>query len=297
MRIFVTGATGYIGGAVAVALRRAGHDVRGLVRSAEKAAHLRRYEIEPVVGDMTQPGSFHEALDECSVLVHAAADHAGGVVEPDRAVIDTFLAAGARGARPKTVLYTSGVWIYGDTGGTARRRDRRRRRRPGHGRRGGRSTSAWSSRTRGCGASSSGPAVSTASPAASPGRGSRAPSAGRPWSGDGTQPLGHGPRARPGRRLRAPGRERVRRRDLQRDRPLPGDRARDGRGRSAGGGPPRARSAWCRSRRRRRRWATWPRAWPSTSTSTRARRSRGSAGGRATAGSPTGPTRSTRPGR
>ena len=32
MRIFVTGATGYIGGAVSVALRRAGHDVRGLVR-------------------------------------------------------------------------------------------------------------------------------------------------------------------------------------------------------------------------------------------------------------------------
>jgi nucleoside-diphosphate-sugar epimerase len=117
MRIFVTGATGFIGGAVAVALRRAGHDVRGLVRSPEKAARLRRYEIEPVVGDMTHPGSYHEALDECAVLVHAAADHAAGVVDPDRAVIDTFLAAGGRGARPKTIIYTSGVWIYGDTGG------------------------------------------------------------------------------------------------------------------------------------------------------------------------------------
>jgi nucleoside-diphosphate-sugar epimerase len=117
MRIFVTGATGTIGSAVAVALRRAGHDVRGLVRSEEKAAHLRRYEIEPVVGDMTRPGSYHEALDECSVLVHAAVDYGAGVVEPDRAVIDTLLAAGARGAHPKTVLYTSGVWVYGDTGG------------------------------------------------------------------------------------------------------------------------------------------------------------------------------------
>jgi nucleoside-diphosphate-sugar epimerase len=117
MRIFVTGATGYIGGAVAVALRRAGHDVRGLVRSEEKAARLRRYEVEPIVGDMTHPGSYHEVLDECAVLVHAAVDYAGGVVDPDRAVIDTLLAAGARGARPKTVIYTSGVWIYGDTGG------------------------------------------------------------------------------------------------------------------------------------------------------------------------------------
>ena len=117
MRIFVTGATGYIGGAVSVALRRAGHDVRGLARTPEKAARLRRYEIEPVVGDMTHPGSYHEALDECAVLVHAAVDYGAGVVDPDRAVIDTFLAAGTRGARPKTVLYTSGVWVYGDTRG------------------------------------------------------------------------------------------------------------------------------------------------------------------------------------
>jgi nucleoside-diphosphate-sugar epimerase len=117
MRIFVTGATGYIGGAVAAALRRAGHDVRGLVRSQEKAARLRRYEIEPVVGDLGRPGSYHEALDECSVLVHAAVDYAGGVVEPDRSAIDTLLGAASRGARPKTILYTSGVWIYGDTGG------------------------------------------------------------------------------------------------------------------------------------------------------------------------------------
>jgi nucleoside-diphosphate-sugar epimerase len=117
MRIFVTGATGYIGGAVAVALRRAGHDVRGLVRTPEKATRLRRYEIEPVVGDIGRPGSYHEALDECSVLVHAAVDYGAGIVEPDRAAIDTLLAAASRGARPKTVLYTSGVWVYGDTGG------------------------------------------------------------------------------------------------------------------------------------------------------------------------------------
>ncbi len=116
MRVFVTGATGYIGGAVAVALRRAGHDVRGLVRSQANADRLRRYEIEPVIGDIAHPGSYHEALDDCAVLVHAAADHAAGMVEPDRAAIDTLLASGARGAGPKTFIYTSGVWIYGSPG-------------------------------------------------------------------------------------------------------------------------------------------------------------------------------------
>ena len=116
MRVFVTGATGYIGGAAAVALRRAGHDVRGLVRSQASADRLRRHEIEPVVGDIAHPGSYHEALDDCAVLVHAAADHAAGTVEPDRVAIDTLLASGARGARPKALIYTSGVWVYGDTG-------------------------------------------------------------------------------------------------------------------------------------------------------------------------------------
>jgi len=119
MRIFVTGATGYIGGAVARALRRAGHDVSGLCRSEEKDRELGREEIRPVRGDMSQPQSYAEALTECSVLVHCAVDYTSGTVAPDRAVVDAFLAAAAKGARPKTLVYTSGVWVLGNTGDRA----------------------------------------------------------------------------------------------------------------------------------------------------------------------------------
>lgn len=42
MKVFVTGASGYIGGSVAAVLVKAGHTVRGLVRSDEKVAHARR---------------------------------------------------------------------------------------------------------------------------------------------------------------------------------------------------------------------------------------------------------------
>jgi uncharacterized protein YbjT (DUF2867 family) len=49
MKIFVTGATGYIGGSIAERLVALGHDVSGLVRSANKIPPLKERGIEPVV--------------------------------------------------------------------------------------------------------------------------------------------------------------------------------------------------------------------------------------------------------
>ena len=116
MRVFLTGATGYIGNAVAMAFRRAGHEVWGLCRSAEKMAALARQEIHPVPGDLGRPQSYAAVAAECSVLVHAAADVQAGMVGPDRAALDAFLAAARTGSQPKSLVYTSGVWVYGSTG-------------------------------------------------------------------------------------------------------------------------------------------------------------------------------------
>ena len=52
MKIFVTGAAGYIGGSVAEALRAAGHDVTGLVRSQEQVSPLAARGIEAAVGEL-----------------------------------------------------------------------------------------------------------------------------------------------------------------------------------------------------------------------------------------------------
>ena len=50
--IFLTGASGFIGGSLAIQLMANGHRVRGLVRSAEKAAQLTALGIEVVLGDL-----------------------------------------------------------------------------------------------------------------------------------------------------------------------------------------------------------------------------------------------------
>lgn len=117
MKVFVTGATGTIGGPVARAFRREGHEVLGLARSASKARSLSAREIRPVLGALEEPETFVRAAAECDVIVHAAADAGAAMFPLDRAALETVLAAAKPGPQPKTLIYTSGTWIYGDTGG------------------------------------------------------------------------------------------------------------------------------------------------------------------------------------
>ena len=57
MRIFLTGATGYIGAAVLDGFTRAGHHVTGLVRNTEKAAEVASRGAAPLIGDLHDPAS------------------------------------------------------------------------------------------------------------------------------------------------------------------------------------------------------------------------------------------------
>jgi len=116
MKVFITGATGYVGFNVATAFRRAGHEVWGLARSEEKARILVQNEIHPIIGSMQKPETYEKTAEDCSVLVHTAAELSADGVELDRRSVETFLRASKRGARPKTVIYTSGVWVNGNTG-------------------------------------------------------------------------------------------------------------------------------------------------------------------------------------
>lgn len=119
MNIFITGATGYIGFEVARKLRNAGHVVWGLTRSEEKKNRLLKEEIRPVIGDMQNPMSYREVAENCSILIHAAMDYENDTKALDINTVDQLLEAGKTGEQPKTVIYTSGCWILGNTSGKA----------------------------------------------------------------------------------------------------------------------------------------------------------------------------------
>ncbi len=105
MKIFVTGATGYIGGSVADRLIKAGHQVVGLVRSTEGAAKLAGRGIEPRAGSLDDDEVVAAEARQADAVINAASsDHAR--------VVSTILEALA--GTSKTFVQTSGSSIVGD---------------------------------------------------------------------------------------------------------------------------------------------------------------------------------------
>ena len=122
MRIFLTGATGYIGSAVLEAALRAGHQVTALVRDPEKAEHVALRSVTPIIGDLSKPESYASAAEQGDAIVHAAFEHSKRGQSVDRLAIETLCQAAGRrvdAGLSAAVIYTSGVWILGDTQGPA----------------------------------------------------------------------------------------------------------------------------------------------------------------------------------
>lgn len=114
MRIFVTGATGFVGHHVVRALAAEGADLRLLVRKTSNLKNLEGLPGDTVVGDLAHPESYAPALQGCDAVMHVAADYRLWIRDPDamyRANVDGTrdLLRLAREARVKRVVYTSSV--------------------------------------------------------------------------------------------------------------------------------------------------------------------------------------------
>ncbi|MFF1379278.1 NAD-dependent epimerase/dehydratase family protein [Streptomyces sp. NPDC058308] len=90
MRVFVTGATGYIGGSVADLLLRSGHQVEGLVRTEDKTRELKRRGITPVLGTLDDSALLTARARAADAVVNAAdSDHRGAVEALVEGLADT----------------------------------------------------------------------------------------------------------------------------------------------------------------------------------------------------------------
>jgi dihydroflavonol-4-reductase len=112
--VLVTGATGFVGSAVARALRDSGMTVRALVRASSPRGHLAGLEMEFRIGDLRDPARVREAMAGVRYVFHVAADYRLWARDPDeimttnvagtRAVMEEALRAGV-----ERVVHTSSV--------------------------------------------------------------------------------------------------------------------------------------------------------------------------------------------
>jgi nucleoside-diphosphate-sugar epimerase len=124
MKVFVTGATGFIGGHVVKDLRDRGDGVVCLVRDPGRAQDLVALGCELVAGDLGDDAAIRAGMDGCDAVIHGAAVYEVGIPKSERTAMydanvlgtERVLRAALKGKIPK-VVYISTVGAFGNTHG------------------------------------------------------------------------------------------------------------------------------------------------------------------------------------
>jgi dihydroflavonol-4-reductase len=121
MRALVTGASGFVGAAVARVLVAAGWEVRALLRAGSDPTNVQGLPLELAVGDLNAPASLAAAVADCDAVFHVAADYRLGAPDPSELYRTNVegtrsLVAAALGAGVRKIVYTSSVATMGIPG-------------------------------------------------------------------------------------------------------------------------------------------------------------------------------------
>ncbi|HVS99347.1 MAG TPA: NAD-dependent epimerase/dehydratase family protein [Solirubrobacterales bacterium] len=124
MKVFVTGGTGFIGGALVRQLRARGDDVVALVRTPAKGAALEELGCTLVAGDLGDERAIRAGIEGCDAVIHAAAIYEVGIPASEREAMREANVGGtervlgaALEAKIAKVVYVSTVGIFGNTAG------------------------------------------------------------------------------------------------------------------------------------------------------------------------------------
>jgi nucleoside-diphosphate-sugar epimerase len=116
VRLFITGAAGFVGSHVTRVASDRGHAVVGLVRSPRSAATLRRAApgAEPIVGDLRRPEGWRNALKSADAVIHLAATKAGDVYDqfPGTVIATERLLAEMKRASVRRLVHISTFSVY-----------------------------------------------------------------------------------------------------------------------------------------------------------------------------------------
>jgi len=114
VKVLVFGASGYIGAATCIALKKNGHSVVGVVRQ-QRCVELDQNEIEYVQGDISDLKALSSQIDEANVIIDNVLDPQKGFgVNKD---LLTIVEASSKKNGKKRQIYTSGCLVYGDQPG------------------------------------------------------------------------------------------------------------------------------------------------------------------------------------
>lgn len=115
-KVLVLGATGSIGSAVVCELRQRGHQVLCLVRSSQAEKTLQDSGFDTLFGDIRAPEKWIDIVNDVDAVVPLAATWTEDMDQVDGRLTGILLKTLAAAEGQKTLIYTSGCWVYGSTG-------------------------------------------------------------------------------------------------------------------------------------------------------------------------------------
>jgi nucleoside-diphosphate-sugar epimerase len=124
MKVFITGATGFIGSEVARRLRARGDEVRALVRDPASAAELEKIGCQLVAGDLGDRDAIRSGMTGCDAVIHGAAIYEVGIPKSRRPAMYEANVHGTENVleaalelKIKKAVYVSTVNAFGNTAG------------------------------------------------------------------------------------------------------------------------------------------------------------------------------------